>query len=130
MNENYMTKYINAKGELVKRDTTNRTFTVIFAGIKFFFDRIIALLGLILVSPIMLIIAIAIKLDSKGPVFFRQIRTGKGGKNFEMLKFRTMEANNDVHDFSKKDQHTRVGTFLRKSSLDELPQLINLGYSF
>ena len=114
MKENYMLKYVNSKGEVETREPKERIITIFFAGIKFFFDRIIALLGLILVSPIMLIIAIAIKLDSKGPVFFRQIRTGKGGKNFEMLKFRTMEANNDVHDFSKKDQHTRVGTFLRK----------------
>ncbi len=126
MNDNYMVKYIDSNGELAMRDTKSRTLTVIFAGLKFFFDRIVALLLLILLFPLMLVIAIAIKIDSKGPILFKQTRTGKNGVNFQMMKFRTMEANNDVHDFSKKDQHTKVGTFLRKSSLDELPQLINI----
>ena len=99
---------------------------MIFAGTKYMFDRIFAILAFILLLPLFIIIAIAIKLDSKGPVFFRQIRTGKGGRNFIMMKFRTMRADNDVHDFSKADQHTRVGKILRKTSLDELPQLINI----
>ena len=93
---------------------------------KRIFDVFFALLGLIILSPIMLIIAVAIKLDSKGPVFFRQIRSGKNGKPFKMYKFRSMPINNDVHDFSKEDVHTKVGSFLRKTSLDELPQLINI----
>ncbi len=126
MNDNYMVKYINSNGELAVRDTKSKTLTVIFAGFKFFLDRILALIGLILLLPLMIIIAIAIKLDSKGPVLFKQTRTGKGGKNFQMMKFRTMHVDNDVHDFSKEDQHTRIGKILRKTSLDELPQLINI----
>lgn len=95
----------------------------IYAVIKRFFDVIFALLGLIFALPIMVIIAIAIKVDSKGPVIFKQTRTGKYGKEFMAWKFRTMVANNDVYDFSVGDKHTKVGTFLRKTSLDELPQL-------
>lgn len=98
----------------------------IYSVIKRIIDFTIALFGLLLASPIMIIIAIAIKLDSKGPVIFKQIRTGKYGKNFYVWKFRTMAANNDVHNFSKADQHTKVGTLLRKTSLDELPQLFNI----
>ena len=74
----------------------------------------------------MIIISILIKIDSKGPILFRQARTGKNGKNFKLYKFRSMVCDNDVHDFSKKDQHTKVGKVLRKLSLDELPQIINI----
>jgi len=89
-------------------------------------DIVLSLFGIIVSLPIMLIIALAIKLDSEGPIIFKQLRTGKYGKNFNLWKFRTMAANNDVRDFSKEDQHTKVGTFLRKTSLDELPQLFNI----
>jgi len=99
---------------------------VSFAGFKFISDRLLSIIGLIISSPIMLIIAIAIKLDSKGPVLFKQERTGKDGKNFYIYKFRTMVQSNDVHDFSKQDKHTRVGKILRKTSLDELPQLFSI----
>lgn len=89
-------------------------------------DIVFSIIGIILTSPIMLIIAIAIKLDSRGPVIFKQDRTGKYGKIFKCWKFRTMVANNNVRDFSKADQHTKVGTFLRKTSLDELPQFFSI----
>lgn len=89
-------------------------------------DFILALIILVIMAIPMLIIAIAIKLDSKGPIFFKQERTGLNGKKFYLHKFRTMCADNDVHDFSKKDQHTKVGSFLRKTSLDELGQLFDI----
>ena len=89
-------------------------------------DIVFSIIGIILTSPIMLIIAIAIKLDSRGPVIFKQDRTGKYGKIFKCWKFRTMVANNNVRDISKADQHTKVGTFLRKTSLDELPQFFSI----
>lgn len=126
MNDNYIEKYVDIDGNVTFRKVISRIRMILFAGTKFIFDRLLAIIGLIILSPLMLVIAIIIKLDSKGPVLFRQIRTGKRGKNFTMYKFRTMVANNDVYDFSKADQHTKFGKFLRKSSLDELPQLISI----
>jgi len=126
MNESYLEYYMDVDGNINKRSFLQTLRIKIFAGIKFIFDRLLAIFGLIIVSPIMLVIAIAIKLDSKGSIFFKQERTGKGGKNFNVLKFRTMTPKNNVHDFSKPDEQTRVGRFLRKTSLDELPQLYSI----
>ena len=122
MSENY----VKLENEIVKRNYLKKIRIIIFAGIKFIFDRLLAIFGLLLALPLMIIIAIAIKIDSKGPVIFKQVRTGKKGKNFTMYKFRTMAANNDVRDFKKQDQHTRVGKILRKTSLDEIPQLFSI----
>jgi Undecaprenyl-phosphate glucose phosphotransferase len=98
---------------------------------KFLEDRIISLLALTLVSPIMLLIALAIKLDSKGPVFFKQKRYGFNNELIEVYKFRSMYTDrtdaNANKLVSKNDSRvTRVGRFIRKTSLDELPQLINV----
>ena len=93
---------------------------------KRIFDCLFALILLIPLLPIMLLIAIAIKLDSKGPAIFKQVRSGKDNKEFMLYKFRSMTANNDFYDKSKEDQLTKVGAFIRKTSLDELPQLMNI----
>lgn len=93
---------------------------------KRLFDIIFALMLLIPLAPIMLIVAIAIKLDSKGPAIFKQIRSGKNNKEFMLYKFRSMTCNNDFYDKTKEDQVTKVGKFIRKTSLDELPQLFNI----
>ena len=69
---------------------------------------------------------VAIRLESKGSSIFKQLRTGKDGKEFYCYKFRSMTVDNDVHDLTKKDQVTKVGKFIRKTSIDELPQLINI----
>ena len=120
---NFTEQYTKVSGETRKRTRGQSIKMKFFAGIKRLFDVSVALIGIIILSPLFIIISIAIKLDSKGPVFFRQKRTGKFGKPFTLYKFRSMVVDNDVHDLSKKDQHTRVGNFLRKTSLDELPQL-------
>lgn len=94
-------------------------------------DFILSLLGLIILSPVLLIIAIAIKLDSKGPVFFKQKRVGIHKSFFNIYKFRTMYTDTPkdmpTHLLNNPDAFiTKVGGFLRKTSLDELPQLINI----
>ena len=94
--------------------------------LKRFFDCFLAILLLIPLLPVMLIVSVAIKLDSKGPVIFKQIRSGKDNKKFMLYKFRSMSASNDFYDKTKEDQLTRVGAFIRKTSLDELPQLFNI----
>ena len=94
--------------------------------IKRIIDFLMALSILILFLMPMIIIAVAIIIDSKGPVIFKQDRTGKNGKIFKMYKFRSMVAENDVHNFKEKDKYTKVGKFIRSLSLDELPQIINI----
>ena len=123
MNENYIEKYVDIEGNIRERKYIEKIKMIIFAGTKFMLDRVLAILGLILLSPIILIISLLIKIDSKGPIFFKQERTGKNGEDFYVYKFRTMIAENDVHDFSKADKHTKIGEILRKTSLDEIPQL-------
>ncbi len=98
----------------------------IYRALKRVSDFSVASLGLVILSPVLIIIAITIKFDSKGPVLFLQKRTGKGGQVFTIYKFRTMAANNDITNRDLQDKHTRVGTFLRRTSLDELPQLLNV----
>lgn len=94
-------------------------------------DIILSLIGLIFLSPIFLIIIVAIKIDSKGPVLFKQKRVGIHKKHFNILKFRTMRIDTPrdipTHLLENPEQYiTRVGKFLRKTSLDELPQIINI----
>ena len=124
MNESIavISQNVDTKEKISKRELSKKVYAVV----KRIFDFLVALFAVIITSPIMLILAIAIKLDSKGPAIFKQVRTGKNGKEFMLYKFRTMAVDNDVHDFSSKDRHTKVGTFLRKVSLDELPQFINV----
>ena len=99
--------------------------------VKRFLDIILSGFGLILLSPLFLIISITIKLDSKGPVFFKQKRIGIQKTQFYIIKFRTMHTNTPkdtpTHMLKDSEQHiTRVGKILRKTSLDELPQIINI----
>jgi exopolysaccharide biosynthesis polyprenyl glycosylphosphotransferase len=109
--------------------------------VKRSFDLLGATVGLLAVSPLLAAIAVAIKLDSRGPICFRQLRVGQHGERFHMRKFRTMvpdaealkdglrdrnEAQDGLFKIADDPRVTRVGSFLRKSALDELPQLLNI----
>ena len=105
-----------------------KTSQKIYCGFKTVADFVIALVALIILSPIFLGTAIAIKIDSKGPVFFVQKRVGKNGKEFNCIKFRSMsvDARHDVagYEYAEVNSYiTRVGKVIRKLSIDELPQL-------
>ncbi|HPV44351.1 MAG TPA: undecaprenyl-phosphate glucose phosphotransferase [Methylotenera sp.] len=94
-------------------------------------DKVLSILILIIISPILLLVAISVKLDSPGPVFFRQNRTGWSGKSFRIWKFRSMYVHQEeagkLKQAEKNDSRiTRVGAFIRKTSLDELPQIFNV----
>ena len=98
---------------------------------KRFIDILLSAAGLLVLSPVLLIIAVLIKVDSKGPVLFKQKRVAKGKEHFQILKFRTMYADvpKDVPTHLLADPEskiTKIGRFLRKSSLDELPQIWNI----
>ena len=102
-----------------------------YKTVKKILDRVLALLGLIILSPLFLLLMLAIKLDSKGPVFFKQKRVGIYKSHFFILKFRTMRIDTPkdtpTHLLSNPKQYiTKMGGFLRKTSLDELPQIINI----
>ncbi|WP_161956742.1 exopolysaccharide biosynthesis polyprenyl glycosylphosphotransferase [Sphingosinithalassobacter portus] len=116
-----------------------RTTLVIAQGPLSMFDRLLkrtldlaaSSMALVLMAPFLLIVAIAIKLDSPGPVFFVQTRIGRGNRMFQMLKFRSMRVNKTGQDGTTStarddDRITRVGRIIRSTSIDELPQLINV----
>ena len=93
------------------------------------FDIIASGIGLLLLSPLFVVLAIWIKLDSEGPVFYRQVRVGKNNKDFKIFKFRSMRVNSDkgsLVTIGEDPRITRSGRFIRKMKLDELPQLINV----
>ena len=114
----------------------------VYLFLKRLIDIVGSLVGLILLSPIFLIVAIAIKFDSKGPIIFGHTRKGIGGKDIKVYKFRTMYQNSqEIFDNFTKEQKeefyknfklendprvTKIGDFLRRTSIDELPQLINI----
>lgn len=102
-----------------------------YALTKRIIDRFLALIGLIILSPFFLLLMLVIKMDSRGPIFFKQKRVSIHKKHFNILKFRTMRIDTPkdtpTHLLKNPEQYiTKVGRFLRKTSLDELPQIINI----
>ena len=123
--------------EVIENERSNVSYEVI----KRIIDIVASFIGLIVLSPLMLVVSILIKLESKGEVIFKQKRVGLNGKEFYMYKFRSMvinaeelkaelESQNEMSGpmFKMKDHPriTRIGKFIRKTSIDELPQLINV----
>jgi lipopolysaccharide/colanic/teichoic acid biosynthesis glycosyltransferase len=102
-----------------------------YSRLGWLFDKVIATLALAILAPVMLLIALAVKLESRGPVFFRQKRYGFNNELIEVLRFRTIYSDRcnaaAASLVAQNDPRvTRVGRFIRKTSLDELPQLINV----
>lgn len=102
-----------------------------YMKVKRAIDLLLSIIGLIVLSPVFLILIVAIKIDSRGPVLFKQKRVGIHKTHFYILKFRTMKIDTPkdmpTHMLKNPEQYiTRVGKFLRKTSLDELPQIINI----
>ena len=112
--------------EVLERETAKTNSLGLYKVFKRIFDLLISIMVLIVFAIPMIIIAIAIKIDSKGPVFFKQKRTGKNGKEFYLYKFRSMTVDNDVLNFKSENKLTRVGKFIRKTSLDEISQVFNI----
>ena len=108
---------------------SNRLENLGWAVLKKTFDLVFSTLGLIVISPLILCIAIGIKLSSPGPILFKQVRVGYKRQEFTMLKFRSMRMNDEsdtAWSTDVDDRRTRFGRFLRKTSLDEVPQLFNV----
>ncbi|MBR0072557.1 MAG: sugar transferase [Bacteroidales bacterium] len=97
---------------------------------KRFFDIVFSFLGLLLLSPLFIVLAVWIKCDSRGPVFYRQVRVGRHNRDFRIFKFRSMRVGSDKGSLvtigGRDPRVTRSGYYIRKFKLDELPQLINV----
>jgi exopolysaccharide biosynthesis polyprenyl glycosylphosphotransferase len=130
--------YINGLPAMIYRSEPESPVPLLFKSIM---DRLGAGIGLVLATPIMLLVAAIVKFDSRGPIFFKQIRLGLNGKPFTLFKFRTMcgdaetrktnlmahnEMTGPVFKIKRDPRVTKVGRFLRKFSIDELPQLFNI----
>ena len=130
---------LESKSVLLNKDKIRSRF--IYHSMKRLFDIVAATCGIVILSPLMIIIAVLIKGEDHGPIFYKQVRVGKNGKTFKMYKFRSMLVNADKMLDKLKEQNdvdgpmfkmkydprvTKIGHFIRKHSLDELPQFLNV----
>lgn len=121
----------NIKNSNISIDDDNKNKKIdIYNFIKRIIDIFCSLVGLILLSPVFIITAILIRIESKGDVIFKQLRVGKNGKTFYIYKFRSMKIDTPTmatNDMKNPEMYiTKVGKFIRKTSIDELPQLVNI----
>lgn len=121
----------NIKNSNISIDDDNKNKKIdIYNFIKRIIDIFCSLVGLILLSPVFIVTAILIRIESKGDVIFKQLRVGKNGKTFYIYKFRSMKIDTPTmatNDMKNPEMYiTKVGKFIRKTSIDELPQLINI----
>lgn len=126
MNNEVLTSVTNnyVKTEIKQKEKISFNVYLFF---KRLFDIIFSLIGLILLIPITLIVKIIFIINKDfDSIFYVQRRTGKGGKEFNIYKFRSMTVDNDALNFNRENKETKVGKFIRKTSLDELPQLFNI----
>lgn len=136
-----MTELQSRPMEVAVENMGNYKKSAVYYFVKRSMDLILSFLGIIAFSPMMLMVAIAIKLDSRGPIIFSQMRVGMNGKPFKMYKFRSMvddaeelldnlrsknEMTGPMFKIKKDPRITRVGKFIRRTSIDELPQLFNV----
>ena len=122
---NFLVKFKLIKPQLSVLEDANITYKLPLE--KKFFDIVVSVLGILILSPIFLLTAISIKLDSKGPVLYKSKRVGTGYKMFNFYKFRSIRRNADMKLEELADQKvTRFGKFIRKTSIDQLPQLFNV----
>jgi len=126
--ETIYTQYINS--QISKEPKVNRSNLGFYYIVKRAIDIILCLIGLVIALPIMVIVGIAIKLESKGPIIYKQERVGLEGRTFTIYKLRSMyiDAEKNGAQWACKDDPrvTKVGRFIRKTRIDELPQLINI----
>ena len=106
--------------------TARKGLPIVYCAFKRLLDIVFSLIGVVFLIPVILIIGSLIKLQDGGPIFFKQVRIGKNGKPFKLIKFRSMTIDNNMYDFKEEDKITKLGEFIRKTSIDELPQIWNV----
>ncbi len=109
---------------IIKNQIMKKSYNIF----SLFIDLFLSVFGIVITLPIIIITAILIKLEDKGPVFYSQIRSGKDGKEFNIYKLRSMKVNSGMIMWAKKDDDriTKVGRFIRRTRIDELPQFFNI----